>query len=148
MNCKVGDDLVSVVLGGYPHVKARGIVFRHENVYRLFELIIEIDDFMVSVEPKQAVEHIADGVFVIHQHSERFASFRWFPPNSQHRQQRQMDRNQVRQEITIPKGIFKPTRETFMEVSFCILILYEKVLAVYNPEFCVCKCPILLRQAW
>jgi putative protease len=40
---------ITVILCSYPHVKACGIIFRHENVNGLLELVIEINDFMVAV---------------------------------------------------------------------------------------------------
>ena len=61
----------AVVLRRDPHVKLHGFIAGHVNVDVLFEFVSEIDDFVVMVEFEQAIKHIADGVLVIHQGTER-----------------------------------------------------------------------------
>ena len=59
-----------------PHIKASAIILRHEDVYGLFKFMGEINDFVITVKSENAVEQVADGVLVVHQHAESLGEIR------------------------------------------------------------------------
>ena len=61
---------IPIVPGVYPDVEARGVVFGHKDVDGFLEFIFEVNNFMVMVQLKQAVEYVADCVLVVHQDAE------------------------------------------------------------------------------
>ena len=61
---------IPVVPGMYPDIKASGIVFRHKDVDGFLEFVFKVRDFVIVIQLKQAVEHITNGVLVIHQNAE------------------------------------------------------------------------------
>ena len=61
---------IPIIPGMYPDVETCGIVFGHKDVDGLLEFVFEVDNFMVTIQLEQAIEHIADCVLVVHQDAE------------------------------------------------------------------------------